>query len=101
MAGDASAKKEDPLAHVKAQLDGQMRRVVYERFAPLYEGSAEFSDCRFAALVPCGTNQSFTGLARNGANGPNTPHGWGVLEHHEGFSQACAMWRDGVADGAG
>ncbi|CAJ1366640.1 unnamed protein product [Effrenium voratum] len=35
--------------------------------------------------------------------GEHTPHGWGsVLEHHEGFMQACAVWRDdGVADGLG
>ncbi|CAJ1398108.1 unnamed protein product [Effrenium voratum] len=82
----------------------QMRDIPFQRFDQLYEGP-EFADARFAELVPWGRDQTFTGLAHG------TPS-LGVLEHHEGFMQACAVWRDawrislkfqldGVADGPG
>eukprot|EP00927_Polykrikos_kofoidii_P079501 TRINITY_DN76281_c0_g1_i1.p1 TRINITY_DN76281_c0_g1~~TRINITY_DN76281_c0_g1_i1.p1 ORF type:complete len:250 (+),score=33.06 TRINITY_DN76281_c0_g1_i1:138-887(+) len=93
-------KKEDPLAGVKAALDAQMRRPVYERFSSMYEGE-EFDQTRFNALVPWGRDQTFSGLTRGTHKGPHTPHGWGVLEHHEGFMQICSMWEDGVPGGSG
>ncbi|CAK9078003.1 unnamed protein product [Durusdinium trenchii] len=99
MAEGAKAK-EDPYVEVKALLDRQMRHQPYERFDRIYEGD-EFADSRFAELVAWGRDQTFTGLTRGTPKGANTPHGWGVLEHHEGFLQACAIWRDGVADGPG
>eukprot|EP00931_Biecheleriopsis_adriatica_P026116 TRINITY_DN1591_c0_g1_i1.p1 TRINITY_DN1591_c0_g1~~TRINITY_DN1591_c0_g1_i1.p1 ORF type:complete len:266 (+),score=55.16 TRINITY_DN1591_c0_g1_i1:36-800(+) len=99
-ASNAAAKKEDPFAEVKAALDVQMRRQPYRRFDKIYEGG-DFAESRFAELVPWGRDQTFTGLTRGTPKGAHTPHGWGVLEHHEGFVQACAVWRDGVADGPG
>lgn len=96
----APAKKEDPLAAVKAALDAQMRRPPYKRFSELYSGE-EFSDSKFVALAPWGKDQSFSGLARGTHKGAQTPHGWGVLEHHDGFMHACAVWRDGLPDGPG
>lgn len=93
-------KKEDPLASVKAILDTQMRQPPYERFATLYEGD-EFRATRYAELVPWGQDQTFTGLTHGTPKGPQTPHGWGVLEHHEGFVQACSMWTNGAPDGQG
>lgn len=98
--GPPPPKKDDPLAGVKAALDAQMRRPPYSRFSGDYDGE-EFAHAKFAALVPWGTDQTFSGLTRPSQLGSQTPHGWGVLEHHEGFIQACSMWRDGVADGPG
>mmetsp|Transcript_77027 Transcript_77027/g.121625 ORF Transcript_77027/g.121625 Transcript_77027/m.121625 type:complete len:242 (-) Transcript_77027:58-783(-) len=94
------AKKEDPLAGIKAELDAQMRRAPYERFADMYN-STEFMDTRFHELVPCGQDQTFSGLTHATAKGSHIPHGWGVLEHHEGFIQACSLWTDGVPNGPG
>eukprot|EP00929_Paragymnodinium_shiwhaense_P111493 TRINITY_DN7960_c0_g1_i1.p1 TRINITY_DN7960_c0_g1~~TRINITY_DN7960_c0_g1_i1.p1 ORF type:complete len:262 (+),score=52.38 TRINITY_DN7960_c0_g1_i1:91-876(+) len=96
----AATKKEDPLATVKAALDAQMRRPPFERFAETYDGS-EFRDCRFVDLSAWGKDQAFTGLAHGTEKGSHTPNGWGILEHHQGFKQACAMWRDGTAEGSG
>mmetsp|Transcript_38577 Transcript_38577/g.71752 ORF Transcript_38577/g.71752 Transcript_38577/m.71752 type:complete len:238 (-) Transcript_38577:34-747(-) len=93
-------KKEDPLAEVKAILDRQMRHQPYQRFDKFYEGD-DFADALFTELSPWGKDQTFTGLAHGTPKGAHTPHGWGVLEHHEGFIQACAIWRDGLADGPG
>eukprot|EP00930_Biecheleria_cincta_P058513 TRINITY_DN44331_c0_g1_i1.p1 TRINITY_DN44331_c0_g1~~TRINITY_DN44331_c0_g1_i1.p1 ORF type:complete len:225 (+),score=28.20 TRINITY_DN44331_c0_g1_i1:156-830(+) len=94
------AKKEDPLSAVKSALDAQMRQQPYRRFGQEYE-AGEFADCRFAELVTWGRDQTFTGLTHQTPKGQHTPHGWGILEHHEGFVQANAMWRDGVPDGLG
>merc|ERR1711957_70713 len=55
----------------------------------------------FNALVAWGVDQTFSGLTHKTSKGDQTPHGWGVLEHHQGFIQACAMWTNGVADGPG
>jgi len=93
-------KKEDPLAGVKAALDAQMRNPPFARFDTEYAAD-EFQDCRFTELSPWGRDQTFTGLTHGTHKGAQTPHGWGSLEHHEGFSQACSMWRDGVPDGMG
>ncbi|CAE7359189.1 unnamed protein product [Symbiodinium pilosum] len=67
---------------------------------PTFEGE-EFADALFSELAPWGKDQTFTGLTHGTPKGAHTPHGWGVLEHHEGFLQACAVWRDGLADGPG
>jgi hypothetical protein len=99
--GAQPAKKEDPLAGVKAALDVQMRHPPYERFAAVYEQDEAFSDTRFTELVAWGRDQTFTGLTHGTPKGAHTPHGWGVLEHHEGFVQACSMWIDGVPNGPG
>eukprot|EP00928_Gymnodinium_smaydae_P065337 TRINITY_DN484_c0_g1_i1.p1 TRINITY_DN484_c0_g1~~TRINITY_DN484_c0_g1_i1.p1 ORF type:complete len:290 (-),score=49.56 TRINITY_DN484_c0_g1_i1:27-842(-) len=99
-AGAGGKGAADPLAATKAALDAQMRRPPFERFAPTYDGE-EFQACRFNALVPWGRDQTFTGLTRGTHRGAHTPHGWGVLEHHEGFSQACSMWKDGTPAGPG
>mmetsp|Transcript_8940 Transcript_8940/g.23796 ORF Transcript_8940/g.23796 Transcript_8940/m.23796 type:complete len:263 (-) Transcript_8940:83-871(-) len=99
-ASEAAEKREDPLKDVKAQLDGQMRAPVFNRRSSLYDGE-EFAKAVYAELVPWGKDQSFTGLVRATAKGAQTPHGWGVLEHHGGFIQSCQAWRDGVPDGPG
>lgn len=98
--GAPKAVKEDPYSEIKAVLDQQMRHQPYERFDSFYEGE-EFADAKFAELVPWGKDQTFSGLTHGTPKGAHTPHGWGVLEHHEGFLQACAVWRDGLADGPG
>mmetsp|Transcript_98966 Transcript_98966/g.171491 ORF Transcript_98966/g.171491 Transcript_98966/m.171491 type:complete len:263 (-) Transcript_98966:106-894(-) len=96
----AAQKKDDPLAPVKAALDSQMRRPPYERFSRDYDGE-HFARATYNALVPWGRDQTFTGLTQGTPMGAHTPHGWGILEHHEGITQACAMWLDGVASGPG
>jgi len=95
-----TAKKEDPLAAVKAALDAQMRRPPYKRFAEVYD-KEDFSKAKFASLVPWGKDQTFSGLVHRTSRSEHTPHGWGVLEHHEGFLQACSLWYNGYANGPG
>jgi len=92
--------KDDPLAKVKAQLDSQMRCQVFERTSPVYE-EEEFARATYVSISPWGNSQVYSGLAHGTHKGAHTPHGWGILEHHEGFLQVCSMWRDGIADGPG
>mmetsp|Transcript_82483 Transcript_82483/g.163769 ORF Transcript_82483/g.163769 Transcript_82483/m.163769 type:complete len:238 (+) Transcript_82483:87-800(+) len=98
--GAPPEKKEDPLAPVKAYLDGQMRLPPYNRYSKVYD-EEEFGRATYVANEPWGKDQVFTGLAHGTPKGAHTPHGWGILEHHECIVQACDFWRDGTADGSG
>eukprot|EP00667_Euglena_gracilis_P020964 EG_transcript_22787 len=42
-------------------------------------------------------NQVYRGLADE----DDKPHGWGLMQHHNGMSQDCARWVHGVANGRG
>eukprot|EP01012_Entosiphon_sulcatum_P045649 TRINITY_DN60956_c0_g1_i1.p1 TRINITY_DN60956_c0_g1~~TRINITY_DN60956_c0_g1_i1.p1 ORF type:complete len:209 (+),score=30.05 TRINITY_DN60956_c0_g1_i1:25-651(+) len=48
-------------------------------------------------IVNLGSNQVFRGLADT----RDVPHGWGVLQHHNGIAQDCAAWTQGVPNGRG
>eukprot|EP00760_Papus_ankaliazontas_P011528 PhM_4_TR14830/c0_g1_i2/m.25115 len=90
----AAAPPAEDLTAVKKELSELMLRLPYDPDSTMYISrdyiGADITD------IPFGKDQKYYGMVLHGK-----PHGWGIVEHHDGLVQTNERWLDGVPCGFG
>eukprot|EP00996_Jenningsia_fusiforme_P002087 NODE_2931_length_1086_cov_35.082932_g2688_i0.p1 GENE.NODE_2931_length_1086_cov_35.082932_g2688_i0~~NODE_2931_length_1086_cov_35.082932_g2688_i0.p1 ORF type:complete len:167 (-),score=24.83 NODE_2931_length_1086_cov_35.082932_g2688_i0:435-935(-) len=98
--GAAAPKPKDPEKEARIRAIKEYCQKLYQE--PAYgEADQEYliGDFRWSKkkIVNVSSTQVFRGLADE----EDKPHGWGIMQNHNGFSQDCSAWFQGVANGRG
>eukprot|EP00993_Chasmostoma_nieuportense_P004045 NODE_4728_length_749_cov_29.292605_g4568_i0.p1 GENE.NODE_4728_length_749_cov_29.292605_g4568_i0~~NODE_4728_length_749_cov_29.292605_g4568_i0.p1 ORF type:complete len:220 (+),score=53.21 NODE_4728_length_749_cov_29.292605_g4568_i0:29-661(+) len=96
----AAPKPKDPEQEARLKAMKEHCTALYRE--PLYdENDKEYiiGEYRWSSkkILNMNKNQVYRGLADN----DDQPHGWGLMQHHNGISQDCARWDRGVPNGKG